>query len=240
MKNNLKEDILNTCRGYEREYIMSTLREIVSENSAATLREHYCMQVCPVCGCEDVHITNVMRGIGTGRQPVIVAKMGFCTRCKHHSHKVFKDSLPDPVTEAIWMKEAVRVWNEEKVVSFFKVCEDTFGADYQYACNSEEIFELIEALTRYGKLTSRDQRPDRRQDNSSIVSEMADVIICIYQLLYTRKVSPNVLDAVIKEKIQRTCNNESVRTAILELSRKITEASLIHAPIAGKCSSKPT
>lgn len=112
-------------------------------------------------------------------------------------------------------------------ITIFDILEDLYGVDYQYALNSEEVFELIESLTRYGKLTARNQRPDRRQDNQAIISEMADVIICIYQLLYTRKVSPNVLDTVMKEKIQRTCNNESVRTAIAELSRKVIRMTTI-------------
>ena len=125
-------------------------------------------------------------------------------------------------------------------ITIFDILEDLYGADYQYALNSEEVFELIESLTRYGKLTSRDRRPDRRQDDQSIVSEMADVIICIFQLLHTRRVSPEVLNNVMKEKIQRTCLNESVRTAILELSRKVTKATTIsNVPTADDVSTNP-
>lgn len=143
-------------------------------------------------------------------------------------------------------KYVIQVFNEisketsiPPSVSFFEICEKQFGVDYQYACNSEEVFELIESLTRYGKLTSRDRRPDRRQDDQSIVSEMADVIICIFQLLHTRRVSPEVLNNVMREKIKRTCLHESVRTAILELSKRITKETHISAPTVADSPQKP-
>ena len=125
-------------------------------------------------------------------------------------------------------------------VSLFEVLEELYGVEYQYALNAEEVFELIESLTRYGKLTSRDRRNDRRQSDQSIISEMADVIICIYQLLYTRKVSPEVLNNVMREKIKRTCHHESVRTAIAELSKCVSQmTSIASVPTAEDGSAEP-
>ena len=239
MKDNLKDDILNACRGYERDHIMNTLKEIVSENSSQQLREMYKMNPCPKCGSTEVHITNVMQGVTQGR-PKTVAKMGFCTACKFHSKKVYSRDMRNPYTEASWTIETVRVWNETKVLPFFAACEELFGEEYQYTCNSEEVLELIEALSRYGKLTARDRRFDRRQTDSSIISEMADVIICIFQLLHTRRVSPDVLNNVMREKINRTCQHESVRTAILGLSRSVDRMThIVNVPAVEDDSVKP-
>lgn len=238
MRRNLKSDILNVCRGWEAEHIIEVIKEIARENSSSQLRQTFGMEPCPVCGSKDVHITNVMQGVTRGN-PIVVAKMGFCTACKFHSKKVYAAELRIPYTEASWTQATVNTWNNTSISSFFEICEKQFGVEYQYACNSEEVFELIESLTRYGKLTARDRRPDRRQDDSSIVSEMADVIICIYQLLHTRHVSPEVLNNVMREKIQRTCQHESVRTAILELSKRITKETHISAHTVADSPQKP-
>ena len=226
------------CRGWDKEYVMKVISDIARDNDSDQLRNIFNMKPCPVCGCKDVHITNIMRGITNG-SPVVVAKMGVCTACKYHGQKVYASGLRKPFTEASWTRITVNLWNNTPVTSFFKICEDTFGSDYQYACNSEEVFELMEALTRYGKITARNQRPDRQQSNHDIISEMADVIICIYQLLYTRNVSPEVLNNVMREKINRTCLHESVRTAIASLSRKVTEATTINVPIVDESSQNP-
>jgi len=239
MKENLKDDILNACRRYERDHILTTLKDILRENSSQSMREHFNMKPCPICGHENVHITNVMKRV-EGSNPTVIAKMGFCTNCKFHSQKVYRGNLGPHYTEVSWTIAAVQVWNSTVTTSFFEVCERTFGEDYQYACNNEEVLELIEALVRYGKLTARDRRFDRRQTDTSIVSEMADVIICIYQLLHTRKVSSDVLNNVMREKINRTCQHESVRTAIAELSKCVSQmTSIAHAPSAEDSSAEP-
>ena len=159
MSKNLRDDILNACRGYERDHIIDTLKGILNENTST---------------------------------------------------------------------------------SVFKIAEELYGEDYQYSLNSEEVFELIEALTRYGKLTSRDRRFDRRQESDVIVSEMADVVICIFQLLHTRRISPDVLNHVMKNKLERLCTSESVRTAILGLSRSVDRMThIVNAPTVEDDSVKP-
>ena len=239
MKDNLKDDVLNACRGYERDHIMNTLTEIVRENSSQKMREMYNMKPCPKCGSTDVHITNVMQGVTQGR-PRTIAKMGVCTSCKFHSAKVYSKDLGPHYTEASWTTLTVQVWNSTRATSFFAVCEELFGEEYQYACNDEEVLELIEALTRYGKLTARDRRFDRRQTDSSIISEMADVIICIYQLLHTRRVSAEVLNSVMRDKINRTCMHESVRSAILGLSKCVDQMTRsVSAPTVEEGSHEP-
>lgn len=226
MRKSLKDDIIHACAGWEGEHVSKVLRELLIESNTSQIRNMFNMNPCPRCGSTNVHITDVMQRKNSG-EILVVAKMGFCTACKFHSKKVFAHDLRRPYTEASWTNETVNVWNNTQVTSMFGVCEDTFGEEYQYACNSEEVFELIESLTRYGKLTARDRRSDRKQSDESIVSEMADVIICIYQLLYTRKVSAEVLDKVMLYKVERTCANESVRTAIAELSKRVMEKTTI-------------
>lgn len=224
MKDNLKDDILNVCRGYERDHIIDVLHEIVTENSAKSLRNLFNMQPCPSCGSTEVHITNVMQGVTQGR-PKTVAKMGFCTACKFYSKKVYKRDLREPITEAIWTKKTVDIWNATHVTSLFSICEELFGVDYQYSLNSEEVCELITALSKYGSTTSRCRRFDRAEkskDDEAIVSEMADVIICIFQLLYSRRIPFTTLNEQLLEKLTNLSCHESVRTAIVELSNKVT------------------
>lgn len=227
MTNDLKSEILNACRGYERDHIINTLKEIVCENSPQQLREMYNMKPCPKCGSTDVYITNVMHGVCEGH-PKVIAKVGFCTTCRFHSAKVYSRDLKPCYTEASWTIETVRIWNNTRVTSIFSICEELFGKDYQYALNSEEVFELIDALIHYGKTTARDCRFDRRQDDDVIISEMADVIICIFQLLHTRHIPPYVLNAVMGNKLKRLCVTESVRTAILELSNNVIQATSVN------------
>lgn len=231
MSKNLRDDILNACRGYERHYIIETLKYILDDNTPKTLRELYNMKTCPNCGSPEVHITDVMNGVCEGR-PHVIAKMGFCTACKFHSKKVYKRELKEPITDAIWTKKTVQVWNNTHTTSVFKITEELYGTPYQFFLNAEEVLELIEALTRYGKLTSRSQRYDRPVDSQSIVSEMADVIICIYQLLHTKRISPDVLNSVIKDKLDRLCAHESVRTAALKLSSNVNQETFVSVHIA--------
>ena len=230
MTHDLKSEILNTCRGYERDHIMKVINEIASENSSRQMKELYNMKPCPICGKQEGIVTNVMRRSTDGRM-VVAGRMGYCKNCKYHSRKIMDHELPLTHTDASWTLMAVKAWNDYCNVNMFSVCEELFGEEYQYAMNSEEVFELIESLTRYGKLTARDRRYDRRQDDSSIISEMADVIICIYQLLHTRRVSPEVLNNVMRDKIERTCNNESVRSAIAGLSKRIIGATAIQTEL---------
>jgi hypothetical protein len=187
------------------------------------------MKPCPKCGSGDVIITNIMNGV-IKKNLVIVGKMGYCTSCKFHGKKVYKRDLREPITEAIWMKRAVDEWNNTPVTSLFTACEEIYGIDYQYSLNSEEVCELIAALATYGSSTQRCRRFDRAEgykDDIKIVSEMADVIICIYQLLHTRRISFDVLNNLMQEKVERTCHYESVRTAIAKLSKNVNQMTRI-------------
>lgn len=224
MSDNLKDNILNACRGFEREHVMEVLREIVREHNPEQLRNLFNMGPCPVCGSTNVHITNVMQGVTQGH-PHVVAKMGFCTACKFHSKKVYKRDLREPITEATWTKKTVDMWNATHVTSLFSICEELFGVDYQYSLNSEEVCELIAALSKYGSTTSRCRRFDRAngfKDDEAIISEMADVIICMFQLLHTRRIPFKKLNEQLLEKLTNLSCHESVRTAIVELSNKVT------------------
>ena len=239
MSKNLKDDILNACRGFERDHILATLKGILDEQTPQTLRDLFNMSACPSCGGTEVYITDVMHGVSEGR-PHIVAKMGFCRSCKFHGPKVYKRDLKNSATDAMWTKKTVQAWNASHFVNIFTIAEELFGEEYQYSLNAEETFELIESLTRYGKLTSRDRRYDRRQESDAIVSEMADVIICIFQLLHTRRISPEVLNSVMKNKLDSLCTHESVRTAIAELSNNVKKASLVNVHIVDADSVKPS
>lgn len=229
MPRDLRNDVLNVCRGFERDHILSTLQAIIDDNTPATMHNRYHMNPCPICGNINVHITDIMKGITQGN-PRITAKKGFCTACNYHGPAVKLEDLPTDYTPAVWTKLAVTAWNNATPVSMFKAAEHAFGKDYQFFLVDEESFELIRELSSMGIHTSRDKRHDRTIPLEIILPEMADVIISIYQWLHSKDVPFTDLDKYIQKKVSRLCLTDAVRTAVLELSRNVIKMTTINAP----------
>lgn len=240
----LHDSILNACRGYEREHVLKTLQDILDSNNPDVCRNRFGMEPCPVCGNKDVHITNVMRGVTSytpPSQPRVVSKMGVCIKCNFKGPVIRLEDMPTSYTEASWTMAAVKAWNDVGNLNVFKILDRTYGKQYQYDLFHEETIELIEALFRTCLVETRFQRGDRHITNSDVVSEMADVIILIYQWLHSSGIRTVNLDIAMKAKLDRICSTDAVRTAIAELSRKVmVAATSTSARTAGEDSTSPT
>lgn len=234
MSNNLRDKILNTCRGYEREHITRVLQGILDDNNPNVCRDRFNMKPCPVCGNEKVHITDIMNG--TTPNPRVTGKMGVCTACNFKGPIVHREDKSAGYTNASWTLATINLWNE---INMFTIMDGKYGKQYQYTLFHEETIELIEALFRTCLAETRYHRGDRNISDADIVSEMADVIICIYQWLHSTDISPDNLDIAIKSKLDHLCHNASVHSAAAGLSKKVTDLTTItSAHTADKYSQK--
>lgn len=229
MDNNLEEKLRCALSGWDIEYILPIINKLRDECNAKIHKDVFPdLNPCPVCGKQKGYVVaRFPYGVfAAGKEEAFYCR---CPVCGYQSKLVNKDYYAVS-TPAFLRAEAIRAWNASKVVPFFELMETMFGKEYQYACNQEEIHELMEALIRYGKLSARTQRADREVIQSDLVSEMADVIICIYQVMHSRNIPHHELQIEISKKIKRTCLPESVRSAILKLSKRITKATTINVP----------
>lgn len=88
--------------------------------------------------------------------------------------------------------------NEKQI----KQIADYYGYKRQINKAMEECGELIQALAKNNRCLAGDRDIDERETVANVAEELADVMICIHQLMYILKIQ-NTVDAFVDFKILR-------------------------------------
>lgn len=101
--------------------------------------------------------------------------------------------------------------NEEKNIlpnasypQIYKKAIDILGANYQIDIAIEEMSELIKALLKHRRATTKDIMDDEKTKRD-ITEEMGDVLICLTQLAIIFDNSKDI-DEIVNAKIKRLIN----------------------------------
>lgn len=152
-----------------------------------------------------------------------------CGDCRFIAARVTKEEMlnkwtKESFTSAVWDKVVIQRWNllPRNHINLFDILDNLYGPNYQKDLAAEEVFELIEALTRYGKTLQQSKRNDRHEGFDHVMIEMADVIITIHQLMASYSEPESSLSSRIEAKLTKLKCKESVRSAIRESLRRTT------------------
>lgn len=222
----LRTIIDDACSGHDVHVVAKILNELRNKYIAAHIPyvppEASC---CPQCGGMNVQIVESVdrNNRKNGSKGMI------CKDCRLFAARVTKQEMmhswsEGAFTPAVWDKIVIQRWNAlpRNHINMFDVLDDLYGTTYQKNIAAEEVFELIEALTRYGKRLQQSRRNDRPEGFNQVMTEMADVIITIHQLMASYNEPESSLSSRIEAKLTKLKCNESVRSAIRESLRRTT------------------
>lgn len=87
-------------------------------------------------------------------------------------------------------------------VGDIKKIADYYGLKSQINQTTEECGELIQALAKYNRCLAGDRKIEEREAVAKIAEELADVMVCVHQMMYILKIQ-NTVDAFVDFKILR-------------------------------------